>query len=116
MSRYPLATATLASALFLLFPAWSEEKAPISTDSPTISRSSQVVGKGVVVIEANYTSTRDGNPSIHYLPLVLHADFELRPETNSLTRQGATRGLADVARGFRYEFEPNGGIVCRLSA
>lgn len=105
------------SVVLAVLPVQAQEPAPISTDSPTISRSSHVVGKGVVVLEANYniTSTRDGQPSVQSLPLVLHAgvsdQFELRLETNSLTWQGSQRGLADVALGFRYEFQPNWGIV-----
>ena len=90
---------------------------PVNTDSPTISRSSHAVGEGVVVIEANYnyTSSRDGSSPVHSLPIVVHGgltdNFELRLESNGLTWQGSQRGLADVALGFRYEFEPNWGIV-----
>ena len=109
--------AVIVSLLWGVLPVQAQEKAPICTDSPTISRSSHVVGKGVVVLEANFnsTSTRDGQPSVQSLPLVLHAgvseNLELRLETNSLTWQGSNRGLADLALGFRYEFQPNWGIV-----
>ncbi len=86
---------------------------PVTTDSPTISRSSHAVGQGVVVLEANYNYS--SSPSVHSLPILVHAglteNFEVRLETNSLTWQGSQRGLADVALGFRYEFEPNWGIV-----
>lgn len=101
--------------------AQAEERPPIITDSPTISRSSHAVGQGVTVLEVNYnyTSTKDGANPVHSLPIVLHhgvsENLELRLETNSLTWQGDQRGLADLNLGFRYEFEPNWAVVGLVS-
>ena len=88
-------------------------RTPIVTDNPTISRSSHAVGRGVVVLEANYAyaSTKDGNPPVTSLPFILHVgvtdDLELRAESNGPLWQAEKRGFADLALGFRYEFVPD---------
>ncbi len=92
-------------------------RTPIVTDNPTISRSSHAVGRGVVVLEANYAyaSTKDGNPPVTSLPFILHVgvtdDLELRAESNGPLWQAEKRGFADLALGFRYEFVPDWAIV-----
>ena len=96
--------------------AEAEGPQPVSTDGPTISRSSHVVGRGEVVFEANYSfcSTRDGNANLHTTPLILRHgvsdEIELRLESNGLCWQDIDRGYADVGLGVRYEFEPSWAV------
>lgn len=90
---------------------------PVSTDAPTISRSSHVVGDGVTVLETSYTytSTRNGSPPSTSLPLTLRHgvsdNLEIRLETNGYTWQGQNHGFSDVALGFKYEFVPDWAVV-----